>query len=463
MELLDHIARVAADHPKRPAYIAVGAVETPMTYSDLWELVRRSRWDTPSHPVTDLTSQHDLAPGHTVVLRSHNSILFPAAFLALLARGIHVLPVSDRLTDREVSDLSSLVGARATLSLDHVFPPRLPPLSRSPGALLLPTSGTTAAPKVVLRAAASLDAVARNCVQAVGFSSSDRVLSAVPLTHSYGLEHGLLAPLFAGSTVILARGLEPASLAAGLASGVTLLPAVPTLIEGLAATTAPLAEMKNAKVYSAGAPLPDAVRQRFTDRFGTHVGQLYGSTEIGSVTYRPGDATSPPNDVGYPMPGVELHVDPETAELSVRSPGMFAGYVTGCEDAAHLSATGPATTAFPTADLAHLTPQGNVQLVGRASLLIDIGGQKVNPLEVEAILSAHPGVADCVVLPVRQTETVHRLRAVIVPRDPASPPSDAALREHARTRLAPHKIPRTFELRQSLPRSPAGKVLRNEV
>src|SRR5262249_12078618 len=154
---------------------------------------------------------------------------------------------------------------------------------------------------------------------------------------------------------------------------ITILPAVPTMIEALADASAPIADLCHAKVYSAGAPLPDAVRQRFAQRYQTHVGQLYGSTEIGSVTYRPGDATSPPNDVGRPMPGVKLEIN-DAGELAVESPSMFDGYV-----GSDARRAGP----FPTGDLAQLSPQDTLLLTGRSSLLIDIGGLKVNPIEVE--------------------------------------------------------------------------------
>jgi acyl-CoA synthetase (AMP-forming)/AMP-acid ligase II len=94
-------------------------------------------------------------------------------------------------------------------------------------------------------------------------------------------------------------------------------------------------------------------------------------------------------------------------------------------------------------------------------LVIDVGGLKVNLLEVEAILRDHPDVQDCVVVPIPVSETVSRLKALVVPAAPQSPPSFDALRRHLRSKLSPHKVPRLFELRTSLPRSPAGKILRS--
>ena len=102
-------------------------------------------------------------------------------------------------------------------------------------------------------------------------------------------------------------------------------------------------------------------------------------------------------------------------------------------------------------------------ITGRTKLLIEVGGLKVNPLEVEAVLAQHPGVEQCVVVPVRVSDTVCRLKAVVTPRPGAEAPSPDSLRRFARERLVPYKVPRVFEVRPTLPLSPTGKVLRHLV
>jgi acyl-CoA synthetase (AMP-forming)/AMP-acid ligase II len=119
---------------------------------------------------------------------------------------------------------------------------------------------------------------------------------------------------------------------------------------------------------------------------------------------------------------------------------------------------------FPTGDLGRLDERGNLTITGRIKLLIDVGGLKVNPLEVEQVLAEHPGVATCVVVPVRVSETVSRLKAIVTPRpDVAEPLEPAALRSFARSRLAGYKVPRVFEVRDRLPTSATGKILRHLV
>ena len=165
------------------------------------------------------------------------------------------------------------------------------------------------------------------------------------------------------------------------------------------------------------------------------------------------------------MNGVEVRVEPVNlstdshsgdGQILVRATSMFAGYLTG----------EPVLTSdgfFPTGDLGRIDAHGNLTVTGRIKLLIDVGGLKVNPLEVEDVLQQHPGVAACVVVPIRLSETISRIKAVVRPTDPASPPAVDELRRFARARLTPHKIPRVFEFRDALPTSPAGKILRHLV
>jgi acyl-CoA synthetase (AMP-forming)/AMP-acid ligase II len=118
---------------------------------------------------------------------------------------------------------------------------------------------------------------------------------------------------------------------------------------------------------------------------------------------------------------------------------------------------------FPTGDLGRLDERGRLFITGRLKLLIDVGGRKVNPLEVEAVLCEHPGVDGCVVVPLRQSDTVFRLKAIATPKDPAHPPIAAELRKLAKEKLAAYKVPRLIEIRSTLPRSATGKVLRHLV
>jgi acyl-CoA synthetase (AMP-forming)/AMP-acid ligase II len=298
---------------------------------------------------------------------------------------------------------------------------------------------------------------------AIGFTEQDDVLACVPLCHSYGIEHGVLAPLWAGSRVHLARGFDLRVVLAELSnSGISVFPGVPFMFEMLArhgtGTAAGFPRLRRA--YSAGGPLPRAVGEAFRTALGVTVSQLYGATEIGSVTYSNPDETGfDPASVGRAMNGVSVRIlDPDPTgqgHVAVAAASMLSGYLG--DEASPTTPDGY----FLTGDLGRLDGFGNLTITGRIKLLIDVGGLKVNPLEVEDVLAQHPDVASCVVVPVRVSETVSRLKAIVTPR--SGPPSPESLRQFARARLAGYKVPRQFEVRDDLPKSPTGKTLRHLV
>ncbi len=405
MRLLDRLAHHAATRPT-----VVACRDAAGGASLTWAELHRRVIDAPS-------------VGPIVTISMANTLDFPVAFLAALAAGHSVLPVAPR------------ESAAAVRSVDV-----------GGSNLLLLSSGSTGTAKVVVRSAASVDAVCEQMVTAIGITAGDHVLATVPLCHSYGLEHGLLAPVWAGATTTLCRGLDVPTVRRELMeSRITVLPAVPSAFEALARLDV---AVPHVRAYSAGGPLPPSVAAACRDRLGLTIGQVYGATEIGSVTY--GEDTD--GSVGRPMPGVTIRID-EDGQVMVAAPSLFDGY---------LGEANPTTADgfYPTGDLGHVDEQGRLHVTGRVRLLIDVGGRKVNPLEVERVLMDHPAVAGCVVVPVQQTATVARLKALVEPRGVVDLEE---LRAFARGRLAAHKVPRSFEVRDALPRSAAGKVLRMQV
>ena len=450
-KLLDRLRRHATDAPGRAAVreIATGRI---ITYAQLHDAATRFA----------AALRQRLPAGCVVILRCPNRCDYHVAFVGALREGVVVFPVPADINPREFAALAAKSGATAVVDdklnirlLDHG-----PIVTHDRDGLLLQSSGTTGLPKIVHRGGASLDAVAAQMAEAVDMQAGDRVLSCVPLCHSYGLEHGLLAPMYAGATVHLADGFDLATVRAELAtSQVTHFPAVPSVYEMLAniADDSSTATTSLRVAYSAGGPLPITLYERLAAR-GLRVGQLYGATEVGSVTFTRADddddAHFAPAAVGRAMRGVELRVDAD-GQLLVRARSMMSGYVGG--DASPLTADG----FFPTGDLARIDGHGNLFITGRLKLLIDVGGLKVNPLEVEQTIQEHPAVGACVVVPMRLSETVFRLKAVVTPTNPSQPPSSDELRKFTRERLTIHKVPRVFEVRETLPRSATGKVLRH--
>jgi long-chain acyl-CoA synthetase len=115
-----------------------------------------------------------------------------------------------------------------------------------------------------------------------------------------------------------------------------------------------------------------------------------------------------------------------------------------------------------TGDLGRLDSGGTLSLTGRLKLLIDVGALKVNPLEVEAVLMRHPAVREAVTLELPYSDTASRLKAIIIPEDDREVDGEE-LQRFAREQLIHYKVPRVFEIRRTVPRSPTGKILRQEL
>jgi acyl-CoA synthetase (AMP-forming)/AMP-acid ligase II len=424
-----------------------------------------------------------------IVVSAANRLELLVALLAGLAADGAVLPLSPELPPAQLRDAAARAGATIAIgdaaALDALTDLKtriaLETIGLQPrdvrvdlgdhgkrGALLLLSSGTTDVPKLIRREAAALDAMGRNCWTAIGVSDDDGMLLAIPLHHSYGIDQGLLTAIFAGCRVELHDGFDLARARASLRDdAVTLLPAVPFLFDVLARGSVDAPSLRRA--ISAGGPLPLAVFEAFRRNTGVAIGQIYGSTEFGSVTYGdPGAADFAPETVGRPLPGVAIRIldpaDPrldaplaagEEGQVAVAAPSMLSAYVGE-------SASPTQDGFFVTGDLGCLDTSGRLTLTGRTALLIDIAGRKVNPLEVEAALARHPRVAEVVVVPIPYSRTVGRMKAIVVPTGAGELRADA-LRAFLRQQLAGWKIPRRFEFAATLPRSPAGKVLRREL
>jgi len=484
-QVLEQLARHARERPHATAVAQVipCARQGEWTWLRLYDSVRG---------VADHLRRR-VEPGGVVMLSSPNRPEFIAAYLGALAADAVVFPVHPALTPTELRDAARRSNARLVIA-DHVVRsfftdngPAWIDLESAVSthasdssfaqrgfdhaAMLLQSSGTTGAPKIVRRNARSLDAVAENVRAAIGLDEEDTVLAAIPLGHSYGVENALLAPILAGSAIHLMDGFDPGVAADQLATaGITVFPGVPFMWQSLAERAPTLCAPRLRLAYSAGGPLPRSVFDACDLGMNIRIGQLYGSTEIGSVTFNdPTQTEYDPASVGSVMGGVSIRIldsqsldidQPlsvaEEGHVAIRSPSMLDGYVDDATPALHHGF-------FLTGDLGRMDASGNLTITGRVKLQIDVGGFKVNPLEIENVLVQHPAVRECVVVPMAMSATVDRLKAMVILEDKASAVLPEDLRQYVRERLAAHKVPRVIELRDDLPRSPAGKILRERL
>ncbi|MBX3359043.1 MAG: long-chain fatty acid--CoA ligase [Phycisphaeraceae bacterium] len=465
--VIDAINRHALERPEAEAVGELDGARGRCTFGELAGLV--------SSRTQQLRGSLD--PGDVLIAVLPAGTEFAAWFCAAIAAGLRFLPMHPQIAGPEALAAATRAGAVAALvgpgleaepALSHlalglgVNRNALVPTAH--GSLVLGSSGTTGLPKLVVRTSESLDADAAGVIAGMGLTAADRIVFPTSLSHSYGVDV-LVGALTAGAGLRVMGQFDAEYVARELEEGATVLPGVPFVFEALARRerTRPTALRL---AVSAGSPLPDPVRRGFAAAWGADIGQLYGATELGTVAIdAPGSDGFDPASVGRPLAGVSIRIvdiaDPsrllptgQEGQLAVRAASMLSEYLDGDV---------PLVDGYLlTGDLARTDAIGRIWITGRLKHLIDVGGFKVNPLEVERVLATHPGVAECVVVPVAASQTVQRLRAVVVPCAD-QPPTPDELRRYVRARLSSVKVPRSIELSASLPKSATGKVLRHLV
>jgi long-chain acyl-CoA synthetase len=334
------------------------------------------------------------------------------------------------------------------------------------------SSGSTGRPKRVPRTHAQCAAEAAS-YKALGLVPEDRIFSAIPMFHTWGMGACVFASAASGATVVILEDPQPflrrrhAALELIERERATVFPGVPFNFRLLAEapTRADLSSLR--LCFSAGTALPRSTFEAFGERFGVLVRQLYGSTETGMIAANLSeDPVATFASVGRPVWGVEIEVvdeDGETlppgevGELAVRSPAASDGY----DGADQKSREAFRDGRFFTGDLGHLGDDGLLYLEGHRKLLIDVGGFKVDPIEVQDVIRAHPCVSDVIVVGVRDEDAGEEtVKAVVVPSQQCD---EHELLSLCREQLANFKVPRLVEFRDSIPTSPLGKVLRKDL
>jgi long-chain acyl-CoA synthetase len=358
--------------------------------------------------------------------------------------------------------VGSLIAGHAPAGLDDGQP--------ADEAVFQYSAGCTGGPKRVPRTQWQLRREADSLVATLGLTAADVVFSTLPLFHSYGLGTSMLAALRSGATLVILEDAHPFVLHRDHALEVltreraTVFPAVPFILRLLAEAPGEGDLSALRLCLSAAAALPRPTFEAFTQRFGVPVRQLYGSTETGAVTANVGDDPwTTWRSVGCPLDGVEVDVldsagepvlDGRIGEIAVRSPAMTHGYAGLPEVNRDRFAGGW----FRSNDRGRLDEDGRLYITGRKQLLIDVKGDKVDPIEVEDVLAVHPRVREVVVVGIESgAEGEDLIKAVVVP-DGACQARE--LIRFARERLSNYKVPQMVEFRDEIPKTPSGDVLR---
>jgi len=402
-----------------------------------------------------------------VVISLPSSGAFWCAVLGVMQAGRIPALVPSPLTAVVRTRIASDLGATLLIDGDACFDAMSTATEDAapapPRGVILLSSGTTGHSRFVLRSPASLDLIAEILVDEQLTIASDVVASFLPMSHAYGFEHAFLGPLLAGAHVMVMGSFSPAAAAEALARGATTVPLVPATVQALIDT--PVAAPRLRTVVSAGTVLPKSVRAAFADRYPVPLVDLYGASELGTIWLDRGAG-------GVPVAGVEIRVvdasicerlaDVMTGsegEIAVRSVTMLEEIVGrgGVRD------DGRCEGFVRMGDLGRCVAPGTFAITGRTKLVFDVGGLKVNPIEVEQALETHPAVRAALVHPVAVDATLNRVAAEIELREGAAAPEWATLHAYLRLRVPAHAVPRALTIVDRLARTSSGKLLRSTV
>ncbi|MGB3245515.1 MAG: class I adenylate-forming enzyme family protein [Sulfitobacter sp.] len=429
--------------------------------------------------------QSGLVAGDIVLMRLGNTPDFPLAYLGALAAGLVPVPTSSALTQAEVAGMIATLAPRAVLldpvvacpAHDNIIPLSelrtmrdLPPAdwhlgqAERPGYIVF-TSGTSGKPAAVLHAHRAILARRMMFDGWYGLGPEDRMLHAGAFNWTYTLGTGLMDPWTVGATALIpAPGTAPADLPALLRTHrATLFAAAPGVFRQILASDADMALPDLRHGLSAGEKMATPVRaawERATDR---QVYEAFGmsecSTFISSCPSRPAQGSA----VGCAQQGRKVAIldaagpvadgTPGTIAIDCNDPGLMLGYF-GAPDETAKRFQGQW---FLTGDQGVRDSDGQITYLGRADDMMNAGGFRVSPLEVEAALATIPGVSGIGVAEVEVKPDVHVIAAFYT--GPA-PLDDAALQAYAKDKLARYKQPRLYIHLPELPTGANGKLQR---
>ena len=437
--------------------------------------------------------------GDRVAVLLPNNLDFVRSYFAIVTLGAIVVPLNDHYQENELlyfledCGVSLLITSRDFAELSHrvitvrQFPCKLffvedwvEDLEEEVGFLgdfkieLYPdspvmyqfSSGSTGRPKRIARTHANLLFELDGFIQTLSITNEDRFLGVAPFSHVNGLMRSMMASIRAGATLYPLPKFERRTVAEAIGkSRISIFIAVPFMFSMLSQTTfrrRPDFSSLHLCV-SASAPMPKKLNQEFYNNFGIYVRQLYGSTETGTISVNlSSNIEESLESVGTPIRGVEVGVFTEEGkvanvgeigEFAVKSPAAIMGYEGLDEVNKEVFRNGY----FLTGDLGRRDKDGLLYLVGRKKFFINKGGYKINPHEIEELLESHPKVHEVVVIGVPTSYGDERVKAVIVPNASCT---EEEIIEYCRGKIADFKIPSLLEFKDSLPKSPTGKIRR---
>ncbi|MFM9108688.1 MAG: class I adenylate-forming enzyme family protein [Chloroflexota bacterium] len=483
------ITRACADHAARPALTP--DVGPAISYAALGHTISRIERDVRALGIArddrvGLVLPHQATAAALAVALACSAVCVPLRpgmpadeLDALLPRlGLRALVLPERLADRaraaaenRATPVLTAAADPATGSLSLAGAPAGPPApgrAAAPGDLCLIhlTSGVTGGPKLVPRTQRNAIGAPIFGVRRQAWDGDSRALLPIPLSHLFGMKF-LLSTLVLGVELILPSDLSPAALLA--CAGRHRPACIPMSPALLSAVLSALPEGRSnpggalRAIMIGSAASDSALLAAAAARLDARLIHTYGSSESGLVSIDLPGQPSRPGASGVAVAEVRIvgsageDLPPgEEGEILARGPEVFPGYLD--DPAATADAFAPGGW-FRTGDAGRLDPDGYLFVTGRLDDRINRGGQKVDPREVEAVLLAHPAIAECAVFAVRHPSLGAEVAAAIV-LAPGASLDAAAVRRWTLDRLSRHMTPRRIAFVDDLPRTPTGKIRR---
>lgn len=405
-----------------------------------------------------------------VLLKVDNQFEFVFSFLSLLTIPCWVIPIPVDMTQKEYERILSITQGKVfehslyeCMEEYEILDKELEFPDTEAGGIYHMTSGSTSAPKLCVRTIHSLSVEGAAFQKLYSVGKNERILSAAPLYHSYALGAALMASMISGSTLYIINRFIPRQLLRIIdTKKITILLMVPVMAKALANTNSKIAySMKTVRIALVGSGL---VTREMTDKimkkYGVQLYANYGSTETGGIISRITD--EPVGSVGKPMEGVlvkiydeeKKEVAPgETGQLWIKSPYMMKYYLYQQEN--NFDEQGY----YCSGDLAKKDQDDFIYIVGRIKQLINVGGKKVNPREVEDVIMEYPGVEDCAVMGVRKSDGGESVKSLIVGKGI----KNTDIYKHCLEKLSRYKCPVLIEFVDKIPRNNMGKIVKKNV
>lgn len=427
-----------------------------------------------------------LKPGDKLLMRLGNSVDFPIAYLGSIAVGIVPVPTSSQLTEAEVAPMLRDLEPKAVLLGDGIACPEadcpvindvqlremraLAPAEFEVGspdrlAYIVYTSGTSGKPRAVMHAHRAIWARQMMIDGWYGLREDDRLMHAGAFNWTYTLGTGLLDPWTMGATALIPEdGTKIEQLPLLIKRhDATIFAAAPGVYRKLLQCCATLAVPKLRHGLVAGEKLSENLRTVWQDATGTKVHEAYGMSECSTFISASPTRPAAPNSLGRAQPGRRVAILGEqrplergnqgTIAIHRDDPGLMLGYLNAKEETqARFQGEW-----FLTGDQGHIDPDGNIFFAGRDDDMMNAGGYRVSPLEVEAVLSEFPGISQVAVTDI---EVKSDARVIVAFYTATSPVSEKALSDFTSQRLAGYKCPRAYISVEALPTGPNGKIQR---